>query len=242
MASRVLRFIDCYEELRKSIPTFIEAFVTYYGEEYRKEIEEKFSQAIFIGYQDPEYIKTSIITLEKEKTEELLSPLILELGLDLSIRDLLNYSSLNFSNGHPIKNMIDFYRLHGIGLEGRKEEFITAGYEEYKKHYPETSEEEYREIFKTKKLPESFDSLADNTKFNILYYLDEANIDEEYKETFHKARTLINSIIPNTTINNFPEKINSEEYKKMLLLIKGYLDALDEYQKFKEEHKDLYAE
>ena len=77
MASRVLRFIDCYEELRKSIPTFIEAFVTYYGEEYRKEIEEKFSQAIFIGYQDTEYIKTSILTLETEKTEELLSPLIL---------------------------------------------------------------------------------------------------------------------------------------------------------------------
>ena len=40
MISQKIKYLKCYEYLRQNINVFIEAFVEYYGEEKRKEIEE----------------------------------------------------------------------------------------------------------------------------------------------------------------------------------------------------------
>ena len=46
---RSLKIINGLEEFEKSIPTFIESFVEYYGEDHRKEIEDKFFKQGCVG-------------------------------------------------------------------------------------------------------------------------------------------------------------------------------------------------
>ena len=53
MIDRIKLFLNCDEELQSKIKIFIEYFVRYYGEDRRKEIEEKLSKAVYIGYMTP---------------------------------------------------------------------------------------------------------------------------------------------------------------------------------------------
>jgi len=242
MESRALRFVNCYEELKKSIPQFIEAFVKYYGEDLRSEIETKFNNAFYIGYQSPESINRVINTLEKEKSNELFNIILSGLELDISLKDLTDTTSFNFQNIHPMNSLINLYKLHKLGQDGRKKAFIEKGFEYLKTINPELTEEEYENIFSSKKLPESYSNLPKWKLDNINYYLDDRCIDKEYRDSYEKSKQLINKIMPGTTFKNLSERIESPDFRIILILIDRYLDAIEEYQRFKEENSSLYKE
>ena len=84
MDDRLLRYINGNEEIKKAMPVFKEAFIQFYGEEHREEIEKKFSNLLPIGYIAPKDIELCVSKLTKRKSEELI------LLSDKSIKNIKN--------------------------------------------------------------------------------------------------------------------------------------------------------
>ena len=54
------KYLNCNEHLRNNIDKYKAAFIKYYGEEKREEIEEAFSKALFIAFQTTSTIESNI--------------------------------------------------------------------------------------------------------------------------------------------------------------------------------------
>lgn len=54
MERKELAILDGNSYLKDNINKYLEGFVKFYGKEEKKHLEEKFSKAIYIGYQDIE--------------------------------------------------------------------------------------------------------------------------------------------------------------------------------------------
>ena len=64
--------LNSTEAITKNLPKIIEAFVTFYGESERENIENKFKNMLVIGYCKPEKIMNIIYSDQKQKSLELI--------------------------------------------------------------------------------------------------------------------------------------------------------------------------
>ena len=124
MKKKEFAILECNTYLRDNINKYLEAFVKFYGEEKRKYLEEKFSKAIYIGYQDIEETEIYIRKLEEKYTKDCLDK-------ELKNNDIENekekyFSTYSFENKDlmPIAIFEKFYNLYLLGTDNRKEKFI----------------------------------------------------------------------------------------------------------------------
>ena len=246
MEDRIISFLNGNENLRKAIPQFIEAFVSFYGEDLREEIEEKFSKTFFIGFQTPESTARGLNKLEDLKTKELIEKIIKQTSCNLKVEDFIGDSfggySFKFKNLHPIKKLIEFWEQYKLGEIGRKEQFIKEGYEAVKRSIPNITEEEYREIFRSKTIPEKYDYLAPTLRSNIEYYLNEKNCEDMLKINFRRIRPFLEKIDPTINFLNFDEKVKEGLFDKINIIIEKYQEAIKEYDSYIEQFAPFYQE
>ena len=99
------------ETILKTMPSFIEAFVAFYGEEEREHITKKFNNMLVIGYSQPSSISSIINKSNKEKNEELTQEFLSKLTKETEEQEklkkwLLNNNSFEYPYSLPINNYI----------------------------------------------------------------------------------------------------------------------------------------
>ena len=81
MYDKTYKKINSTETIISSIPKIIEAFVTYYGESERENIENKFKNMLIIGYGSPDQTMSLIRDDKKQKSSELINSLLNKLNI-----------------------------------------------------------------------------------------------------------------------------------------------------------------
>ncbi|MBR2828711.1 MAG: hypothetical protein IKE70_05720, partial [Bacilli bacterium] len=186
-----LKFLDCNNYLRDHLNVFIEAFVKYYGEERRHEIEEKFNNTLIIAYQRP-YDKKMLITKAKEeKSLELIESIMKENKWDIKQEDLFdNTKTYEYKENMPIDNYSLFLNLYQYKKSNNIEELIENNYIHAKKIVPTLTKEEYLEMIQTRNVLPKYENLDYLKMRKLLSILDINHIDELYERTKKKAFTL----------------------------------------------------
>ena len=236
---RILRFINGNEEIKKVIPMYIEAFVKFYGEECREEIEEKFNSLLCLGYQTPESIKRGIDQYEQKQTEKLVEPIFEK--TNIPIKKLIEGKSFKYRNIMPIDYLYKLMDLYSLGEEERKQKAYEDGYDSVN-CIVHMSKEEYDELYKTKQIPERLNNLPEWAKNNILYAIDDNRSKREYDRAYKNAEDLLKEIIPNITEDNYDELLDNDKIKELLSIRDEFEKANQDYKKITDELAPYYEE
>ncbi|MBR6689949.1 MAG: hypothetical protein IKL65_01290 [Bacilli bacterium] len=208
MNDTLYKLLEPTKTIEESMPRIIEAFVTFYGEENRAYIEEKFKNLVVVGYGLPERISGILYEIKKNKTNELKEKFFEKAGIKEGERD--NLESLLFSSftlAYPTLMPLNNYVAY---LESnKKDEDIKLIKERavqfLKKINPNVTEKNIDKLIKKGAFKE-FDQLVPFYKEML----------EEFKEVQKKLEEY--------------EKISEEyEQQKNKLSQKCWLDLLEEF-------------
>ncbi len=239
------RLLDCKNHLRDNLNVFIDAFVEFYGEEYRKEIEEKFSKAIFFAYREPTTTQIYLRKLSELISNEIWQQQVKEYGFKtITQEDLMRNYNMEFEHSLPIFQFKNFLELYEKGPQVREEEYIEDSYLGFKKYLPDMTREEYERIIRTKQIPEKYSKLPKFLIDNFKYYMDLSNVDRQFNRFFDDSQELLHKINPNITIDNFSYYLDNEELGILCDLAhnydeikNNYDDRMYKYIKYQEEVK-----
>ena len=240
MDERISSFLNCQESLLKVIPIFMDVFIQYYGEEYREEIEKKFSQTFFIGYQTPDAVSIGLSKLELFKTNKMMESFIHEHGLSLSLEDITDGKSFVHTRLQPIFYYCRLRDSFLLGEEGRKKRFIEEGFQNLAYHIPFLTLEEYQEIYEKKAIPEKYQSLPKLLLDNFLYYMDDNNIQIRYEKDFRDAYSFLVKICPSITCDNFEDLLPSSVFDEANLIANSYPDLLEDFHHLQKKFQSFY--
>ena len=90
------------EVLRNNLDKFKEAFIEFYGEESRTEIEDKFSKILPIGYISPEQLSRNLSDIVKKFTDESFIRILQNSPTTLKKEDLIDNYSFEYTTLQPI--------------------------------------------------------------------------------------------------------------------------------------------
>ena len=232
MINQINKYLEATDHLRNNIGVFIEAFVKYYGEDRRKEIEEAISKVLPIAYRSPVATVRFIDTISKEKTKELYHKMIDGIETNFTEKDLLNGYDFKNENLMPISRFARFYELYNLGKEKREKRFIEKSLSNIRQYISSFTEADYFEIVRTRKIPEKYLSIAGWLKENILYLTDLSNADKEINLCFKNIKTLLEKIDSSITIDNFGNYLNNKEITNLINLSSRFEGAREEYNSF----------
>lgn len=229
MSDKFLRLLNSQETLENAIPTFIEAFVEYYGEERRKEIEEKFSKAKFLGYQSLDGVNSTIIITCKNITEDLVKEILDKHNLPLEIKDLTNDSSFDTLNIHPILKAFEIIEDNELGIEGRLNQSIDKCLKDVRRFIPDFTREDLETISNTGIIPEKYDYVDDWLKNKILFYTNSNSIEKAHAESVKNSLEFFQKIDSDINNDNFREKLKDSKFLELLDLKEDYQKAYETY-------------
>lgn len=234
MLDRIEMFLDCNEVLKRKIKIFKEYFIKYYGEERREEIERQFSKAIYIGYMTPQCRRNALNKFIKEESSLLQDVVVKKTNLPFTKKDLFDTYAFDSLNLLPIYHLEKLKREHDKGKKERLREFNEEGYEFTKRFVKDLSKIKYLLLKSVDQLPRKFPDVIQD---NIEYYLDKSNAEHEYQRLYKKVLPLLQKINPNVTIDNLDEIFNNKDIDTLL---ESYREALQQYELFRQEHKNVF--
>ena len=243
------KILNCRQFLRENLQVFIDAFIEYYGEEDREEIEKKLSEPLLLAYRSPESLKNILYQIAKEVSKEIEEKQIKRVKTNLSAEDL--FDSFTFhSDGisMPISAYRRFYEAFKLGPEGREEKYKKESFESIHHVLPTFTMEEFEEMTKTQVIPEKYRHVHPWILNNIKYYIDLENVENQYKRLFNQASELIHKVDPNITVDNFAYYLDNKEIQNLNSLsdafpkmIQEFLDRMEKYREYREEEKQHEA-
>ena len=153
MIKQYENLLNCREYLRKNLHIFIDAFVEFYGEDKREEIEKKLKEPLYLAYRSPDSLKIILYDLEKKISEDIQTRAIRSSGTLFSAEDLFDKISFAYQNTIPLYQYHEFYELFKLGPEGREQQYRKDYYESLRRFLPELTEEEFDEMTRTQTVP-----------------------------------------------------------------------------------------
>lgn len=236
----IFRLLNPTEELRNNLDQFKEAFIEFYGEESRNEIDEKFSKMLPIAYISPEQLKVLLINLEKRFTNEIIGEILLNKNIAISKKDLIGDYSFEYANLQPISAYQKFYEVYCLAPEKRQARFYDIGYESISRYVKNLTKEEYIEIIEKQQLPAKYENLPGVVKDLFKYYLNQKSYLIEYRKLYKDAEPLLKKIIPEIEFSNLKEYKNDNRLQELNKILIEYKSALEMYASFKNSLKDYY--
>lgn len=240
MEDRILTFINGDKYFKESVPRFIEVFVKFYGEEKREEIEEKFNNALFIGYQDPENLKRGIYRIEDLKTKELLEDISKK--LNIPVDTLTDRKSFRYQILQPINKVFNLLESVNTPEEVKEEEFYNNGYLSVKRFFHDLTTDEYKELWDNRTIPERYEPISDWLKENIEYTLDKTRIDNDEKRIYKELEEFLLKVNKNITEDNYKTLLKEEPFSSLLNLKDEYIEAKNKYDEYTSALEEYYEE
>ena len=236
-SSYYIKFLECNSYFREHIDTFIEAFVKYYGEDKRKDIEYKFKNNLLVAYQNPINERILINKAKQDKTQELIKLIINNNKCGLESDDLFGYTnSYQHKNNMPIDQYSIFYNIYKYKKNGNREELLNNNYIHAKNIVPSLTKEEFLEMINKKELIDKCKELEYFDKLNLVNLLDLDKMDEIYEKNKKRIIPLLNKLNSNITIDNVEEYLDKDEnIINLNYMTEVYMKTLDEYSKFNQD-------
>ena len=222
--------LNCKEQLRKNKQILIDAFVEYYGEDKRQEIEEKFNKALLIAYRAPETTKVILEKIGKIHSDEIISSLMKKIPSNWTKEELFSAYSIENQILFPIKKFKDFYDKYKLGEEGRKRAYKEDAIKTIQQVIPNFRQEDYDEIATTRIIPTKYEGLSLYNKNNILYLTDISNAEKNYKRLFDMGKNLLQKIDPNVSLDNIQQIMERDEVKALIKYAELLPQQLAEYE------------
>lgn len=116
MSDFLYKKLNTTKTIVENLPRIIDVFVSFYGEENRTYIENKFRNLLIIGYGNPENLRYILSKIEKNKSNELIDSFFNKLNIStLDRNDLKNkifsFFDLDYSYLTPISEYIKYKEL-----------------------------------------------------------------------------------------------------------------------------------
>lgn len=218
MNDKYNRLLNPTEAILQSIPAFVEAFVTYYGEEERDRITKTFNDMLVIGYTDPSNIKYTIRESNEEKSTEIINEFLNKMTSNKEEQDklkkaLFDNHELEYDSLHPINNYMQYLDNDDVSTY-QKEKAVSF----LKQFYPETTIDNLDEMIKSGKF-KNIDTIIPLYKEML----------KEYKEYQKETKPYLDYASECSNINR---KLEKEYQIKYIEQIKSLFTDL-EYQEIK---------
>ncbi len=229
MIKQYEKLLDCKNVLRQNLDLLIDVFVSYYGENQRAAIEEKFQKAIWIAYHHPDAKKNFMKKIIQIHTDDLISSLLQEYPSSLTQEDLLLYNSLDNMGPTPFSHFCSFYEQYKAGVEGRKEIFKRDAIKVIQSLIPSFTQEDYEELLMTQQIPTRFDQLRLYEKENLFYYADLSNAEKEYKKSFINCKSLLMKIDSQVSFENVSEVLSTPQGESIIQYAQHLPEIISEF-------------
>ena len=223
-----LKKLSCSKVLKDALPKLIEAFVDYYGEEARDDIEKKFNDTFFIGYLSYKELKSLILNTKEEFSKYILLSLEVENNVSTDEKKVLfndNQTSLDFSGLLAIDKIADYLKYYEMGYDKRFEILMNDRVEYLQRFNKSINRDNIDEYLKS----EEYEKLK-NTNDYIKNYLDYFfNVDDLriYLNLEKEVTNIIKGL--GIEVDNLEEYIKSGKFDRYIELAKKYEKALSEY-------------
>ena len=182
----------------------------------------------------PQCRRNALNKFIKEESSLLQDVVVKKTNLPFTKKDLFDTYAFDSLNLLPIYYLEKLKREHDKGKKERLREFNEEGYEFTKRFVKDLSKIKYLLLKSVDQLPRKFPDVIQD---NIEYYLDKSNAEHEYQRLYKKALPLLQKINPNVTIDNLDEIFNNKDID---ILLESYREALQQYELFRQEHKNLF--
>ena len=225
-----LKQLNADKTLKDALPMIIEAFVDYYGEEERDNIEKKFYNTSYIGYINESNMLHALICIKNELTKYLLLELENEFDVSEIEKELLfanNNTSLEFDTLLNISKIAKYIELEKLGKEVRFRKKRERGIETLNYYHFDVTLENVDEFLQSEKF--SLMKTANADFYNmIMSYFDDSEM-VEYERSKEDIIEVVKTLYPSINEDNLSDLVNDERLNKM---IAAYNDKLDYFDKF----------
>ena len=244
MIEQCERYLDCKNYLRQKIATLIDAFVAYYGEENRQEIEEKFRKSLLIAYRNPNTNSRFLSEIKDIHSNELFANLFTKFPSIWTRDDLFENYNLEQHNIFPLTYFQRFYADYCLGENGIIKKYKEEALRSIQSWIPEFTQEDYEEMIQTQVIPKKYEHLHAFLKERLLELADLSNPIREFEYHFKQAKSILKKINPNVTIENFSQIMEQRDiqilikYAELLpTLVAEYKSRMQEYEVYEQEEK-----
>ncbi len=237
---RLIKALNSYEYFENNKDKLIDLFVSYYGEEERVNIENKFKNAIFIAYQTPKSYLTKLHKLENIVSKELVAKVLEGNSLGLTQEQVVNYNSFEYINTHPISKYIEFYNQYSLGKTGRKEKTTQDILELVRNYNSHITREELLTYVEKRVASSNIQSLPTWLLGQISYRLNPKTLEADYQDVVNNGLRYIKDILPNLQFSNIDELMSKKEIQELNKVVSKYQVALNEYQNYKQQFHRQY--
>lgn len=216
MNNQTYKKLNATDTITKAIPRIIEAFTTFYGEEERERITEKFNNMLIIGYMSPEQIERLLREDKKQKSDELVEMFLSKLNLPKEEHE--KYKIIFFN-----KNELDYPTLHSLYhyvqyINGNKSEYHkNKVFEFLKQLYPNIELEDLDKSI-TPEIKKDLNNILELYKETLTEYdkyLETLKEQEKYIERCNELKNTLNQKYTKELINEFKYLFTEEEFKQI---------------------------
>ena len=218
-----LKLINHERTFNEALPKIIEAFVSYYGEENRDEIEKKFSETAYVTFLSDDKLSTLLIQIKNEISKYLLLDLEHELDISYDERKALfenNKTSIEFNSLFGIEKIKRYIELEKLGKEGRIQAKIEEGVLFLQRINPSINMDNYLDFINS----EGFKEFEQTNKYvfdRISEYFDREET-YAYRTAKKNALEVVQQMYPLVTEKNLNNFIMNEKFEKIIDGMKNY--------------------
>lgn len=188
MTEQIYNKLHPTEAITKAMPKIIEAFVAFYGEEERANIENKFQNMLIICYSNPRKIPTIIINTKKQKSLEGIETFLDKINIPKEVRPqakklYFDDNGLEFPNDHPIYQYTRY-------LNGQKSDYIKKSTVDFiSQIYPQVNTNNIDTLISSGELS-AFNNVIKLYDDMLKTYADFKTQVDSYEEYFKKIQKL----------------------------------------------------
>ena len=214
MLETYYRMLNPTETIQRAMPAITEAFVTFYGEENREFIEQKFRDILIIGYSSPATVKRILNDMKKIKSDELIKSFLEEVGVEVSSPEAKMYIDTSYlDNTYSIP--IHFYSSF---LNGELPAYQMSKVVEFLKNfYPEVTLDNLQELENQDHFREIKEKVRkyDSIRSHYLAFLDTIKDYEDYVSKYDSYLRDLKDKYDLEFVETFKEFIPEEELEKI---------------------------
>ena len=218
------------ETLKERISDIIEAFVAYYGEENREDIESKFRNTFYTYYLSEDSLNAIISRAIKAKSEELIN----KYGSEIGLTEDEKKTYLNNQTLEHYKNMTVYkYIAYKKYFDATEEEILKEKREDavrfFKRYYTDVTIDNLYSIKNTEKYKRVHEK---NTELASAwdYYLDDSIENDNVKRTKKEAVRVLSEIVPELTIDNIDDYIRNGKLDRIHEIAIVLTQALSDFR------------
>jgi hypothetical protein len=238
---RILRNLNATKTINDSIPVLIDIFTTFYGEDLRDEITEKFRNMKVIGYYDSDSLASMIIKLQKNLSDSLVKELFKEMGMEYSEEEAERYmgsSTFRFPNLLPILSAYEYIDMVKRGHDALQEDERKRKYETIKKYMPDL---DYDTYINDRLTEEQMKKLPSFIRLGREYWFGDSNIDDKLANARKMSINAINSLFPGASEANVDMLITSGQLDRLHTIGKKFKEYVGKYNAIDNEVVDKYS-